>query len=442
VPSPTFTLVQTYDFARLSIAHFDLYRLGSEDELDEIGFDEAIRSGAALIEWPERAGGALPAGVADFCLDPGPDVDARTLRIAGPAGFMQRLDRTRRIRSFLESAGWGLSARRFLKADASTRSLERLHLGDATRILMNHPPETTDAAGLARKAARSSAKLAEDIRAFVAVGTSLHAAGFAAPEIFATDRDAGFALMEDFGHTFIAEDGAPIPERYRAAVDVLIALHARDWPTQVSISATETFALPAYDQADLLTMLDPFLDWELPRLLGRAASADERAGFRAAWAPVLADVCAGPKTWALRDYHSPNLMWLADRVGIQRVGLLDFQDAVVLHPAYDLASLAQDARVTVPPELEQHLVTHYLPGAGSRIDAEAFRRAYAILAAQRATRILGVFTRLAERDGREDYLQHVPRMRAYLARALAAPALEAVKTWFLRHVPVAIVTVT
>lgn len=441
VPSPTFTLVQTYDFPRLTIAHFDLYRLGGEDELDEIGFDEAIRDGAALIEWPERAEDALPRDCAHLHLESGPDFNARIAQIKGPAGFMARFDRSLAIRAFLEAHGWGASARRYLKADASTRRLERLHLGETTRILMDHPPETTDAAGLARTTARAAAHLAEDLTGFVAIGTKLSAAGFSSPEIHAFDLDHGFALMEDFGHAFIAEDGMAVPERYLAAIDVLTGIHTRDWPEVVDVAPGRAHRLTEYDLADFVTMLDPFLEWEAPRLLARPLEPAAVADFRAAWTPALASVVSQPKTWSLRDYHSPNLMWLPERVGFRRVGLLDFQDAALLHPAYDVASLAQDARVTISADLEDRLVAHYVAISADRIEPEAFRSAYAVLAAQRATRILGVFARLAIRDHRPDYLKHSPRIRAYLARSLAAPDLQSVRAWFECHVPDAIVTV-
>lgn len=441
VPSPTFTLVQTYDFPRLTISHFDLYRLGGEDELDEIGFDEAIRDGAALIEWPERAADALPRDSVHLHLEPGADFNARIARISGPARFMTRLDRSLAIRAFLLAHGWGSSARRYLKADASTRRLERLRRGDATRILMDHPPETTDDAGRARTAARASAHLAEDMTAFVAIGSRLHAAGFSAPEIDAFDLDQGFALIEDFGHAFIAEAGAPLAERYSAAVEVLAEIHAREWPEVVEIASGHPHRLPEYDLADFVTMLDPFLDWEVPRLLGRRLDPAAVSDFRAAWTPALAGVVAQPKTWSLRDYHSPNLMWLPARDGYRRVGLLDFQDAALLHPAYDVASVAQDARVTIAAELEDRLIQHYLDLRNGEIEPAAFRAAYAIFAAQRATRILGVFARLAIRDHRPDYLGHSLRIRAYLARSLTAPALQSVRAWFECHVPDAIVTV-
>jgi tRNA threonylcarbamoyl adenosine modification protein YjeE len=441
VPSPTFTLVQSYEFPRLAIAHFDLYRLGGVDELDEIGFDEAIRSGAALIEWAERAEDAIPLDALTLRLDPGPDHGARRARLSGPASWSTRLRRTLGIRAFLTVHGWGDAGRRHVKSDASARSIERVALAGETRILMNHPPETDDDAGHARRAARAGAKLAEDSKAFVAIARGLRDRGFSAPRIDAHDGARGLILMEDFGSAFIAENGQPIADRYAVAVDVLADLHALDLPRRLPDGEGGVYALPEYSLADLLVQLEPFLDWAVPHLLGQAATQEERSSFLDAWRPCLVEILAHPKTWALRDYHSPNLMWLPDRTGAARVGLLDFQDAVLLHPAYDLASVAQDARVTIAPDLEASLLAHYIErrqGAGATFDRSAFESAYAILAAQRATRILGIFARLANRDGRPEYLVHYPRMIAYLRRTLEAPALAGVRAWMERHVDVAL----
>ncbi|MDR3493756.1 MAG: tRNA (adenosine(37)-N6)-threonylcarbamoyltransferase complex ATPase subunit type 1 TsaE [Ancalomicrobiaceae bacterium] len=441
VPSPTFTLVQAYDFPPLSIAHFDLYRLGEAEELDEIGFDEAIRSGAALIEWPERAEGRLPDDALTLNLSIGPTPDARLARLSGSvARWGARLARTLAIRAFIETTGRADARRRNLKSDASARGLERIHAGETSFVLMNHPPEADDDDGRARRAWRAAAKLAEGTRPFVAIARALTDLGLSAPHIEAYDARQGLVLMEDLGDAFVAEDGRPIPERYRAAIDLLAALHDRPLPATIPDGEGGLYTLPDYSADDLLSQLDPFLDWALPEFSGRAASEDDRASFSAVWRPLIDEVAAGPKTWALRDFHSPNLLWLGNRQGIARVGLIDFQDAALLHPAYDVASLAEDARVTVPAELEEELLGHYLGlrrQADPSYDAVACERAYRILAALRASRILGVFARLARHDGRLAYLAHIPRMTAYLGRSLAHPITAGLKLWYQRHGAVA-----
>jgi aminoglycoside/choline kinase family phosphotransferase len=179
------------------------------------------------------------------------------------------------------------------------------------------------------------------------------------------------------------------------------------------------------------------LDWFLPRLDVTIADS-ERGSFRALWRELLQPAIDAPPTWVLRDFHSPNLIWLPQRSGLARLGLIDFQDAVMGSPAYDLASLLQDARVDVPEETELALLGRYVRGRGGQqahFDAAEFIKIYATLAAQRASKILGIFARLDLRDGKPQYLRHLPRVWAYLQRSLSHPALEALNAWYIAHVP-------
>ena len=195
--------------------------------------------------------------------------------------------------------------------------------------------------------------------------------------------------------------------------------------------------MPTYDLDAFLIEAELLLDWYLPHR-GAAATGEARALFLSLWRDALRPVLEAPKTWVLRDYHSPNLLWLDDRKGLAQVGLLDFQDAVMGPAAYDLASLLEDARVDVPEELEIALFGRYVRarrGYDRSFDAEAFARLYATLAAQRATKILGIFARLDRRDGKPQYLRHLPRVFAYLRRGLAHPALAALDQWYLAQVP-------
>lgn len=440
VPSPTFTLVQSYDL-RLPLAHFDLYRLSSAEELDEIGFDEMARERAVLVEWPDRAADRLPEDALIVSLAAGRSAAARRVRLSGPAAaWGDRLRRTLGLRAFLVGAGWDGAHRRHLQGDASSRSYERVTRRGDTAVLMNHPPEPDDAAGRARVAARAAAKLAEGPRPFLAFALGLAAVGVSVPRVLAHDLADGHMLLEDLGAEVCVAGipPRPIPERYVAAIEVLADLHARDLPAALPDGAGGAYQIPAYDRGNLEAEVSVFLDWGIPHLLGRPATATERADFLALWAPLFDEILAGPKTWCLRDYHSPNLLWLPAREGLARVGVLDFQDTIIGHPAYDVASLAQDARVDVAPDLEARLIAAYLAARRARtadFDEAAFRRAYAILAAQRNTRILGVFARLKARDGKPHYLAHLPRLWGYLARVLDEPVLRALKLWYEGAVP-------
>lgn len=440
VPSPTFTLVQTYDL-RLPFAHLDLYRLGGPEELDEIGFDELVRDRIVLVEWPDRAADRFPEDALVLTIGPGAGPTARRVRLIGTAAhWRDRLLRTAGIRGFLGAAGWGLAHRRHLQGDASSRSYERVRLGEETAVLMNHPAEPDDAAGRARVAARAAAKLAEGPRPFLAFALGLAELGVSVPDVLAHDLDAGFLLLEDLGGTFCVEGRPPLPiaERYRAAVELLADLHGRDLPGRLCDGVGGNWTIPAYDRSNFEAEVSVFLDWGLPHFLGRPAGESERRAFLDLWRPLFDEILAGPRTWCLRDYHSPNLLWLAERKGLARVGVLDFQDTILGHPAYDVASLAQDARVDVSPALEADLVAAYVAArraADADFDEAAFRRAYVILAAQRNTRILGVFARLKARDGKPHYLAHMPRLWGYLDRVLDEAVLRPLKLWYEEAVP-------
>jgi N-acetylmuramate 1-kinase len=228
----------------------------------------------------------------------------------------------------------------------------------------------------------------------------------------------------------------PLRERYERAIDVLIALHRHDLPDTLP-SPDGTYRIPFYDLRAFLIEVELLFDWYLPHR-GIMPAAEARAEFLALWQHALAPALAAPKTWVLRDFHSPNLLWLAGRSGPAQVGLLDFQDAVMGPEAFDVASLAQDARVDVAEDFEAALLTRYLDGRRAQdkaFDAGAFTQLYATLAAQRATKILGIFARLNRRDGKPQYLRHLPRIHAYVRRALRHPALTALRTWYETHVP-------
>lgn len=430
VPSPTFTLVQTYGGGRFEIAHFDFYRLAAAEELDEIGFDDAIAEGAVLVEWPERAATRLPEHRLDLTFAIAGT--GRTVAVAGEGSLLARFQRSRRIRSFLDGANWSGAARRHLQGDASTRRYERIRAAGRKAVLMDWPPMSAELPGGSRRATYR----ATDVRPFIAVDAALREAGFSAPELYATDPGAGLLVMEDLGSEGVVADDGPIVERYRTAIAVLAEIHEHPRPADLPIPDGSHHRLPVYRAEMLADELELFLEWYFPQAAGGPVAPEGRVAFEAAWASLLGRLAGAETSWVLLDYHSPNLIWLPDREGIRRIGILDFQDAMIGPTAYDVASLAQDARVTIPTEVERALVDHYLalrrtvqPG----FDAEGFLEAYAVLAVQRAMRILGVFARLAERAGRPAYLRHIPRVRGYLARGLEHPVLSGLRVWYEKH---------
>ena len=428
VPSPTFTIVQPYE-ARFPVAHFDLYRLAAPDELDELGFDEALATGAALVEWPDKAGDRLPAERIDIHLVE--EGTGRRVTIAATAAAAQRrIARSFDIRAFLAAAGWATAERDHLLGDASTRTYETVHLDGADqRVLMNAPRQPDGPPLRDGKPYSQIARLAESVTPFVAVGKALHDAGFSAPAIHAADLGRGLLLIEHLGAGNFLEDGAPVEERYVAAAELLADLHAMDWPARLPVPGAGDYAVPPYDAAAMAIETELLVDWYVPYAKGRPATDAERADYVSAWAGAIERLQAAEKSLVLRDYHSPNLIWRPERAGRDRLGVIDFQDGLIGPSAYDVASLAMDARVTIPPAMEQATVAAYVAArerAGG-FDRTGFEAAYAALAAQRNSKILGIFVRLNVRDGKPQYLKHLPRIRDYLGRALAHPDLTALR---------------
>jgi len=310
-------------------------------------------------------------------------------------------------RDFLCAHGLGGAQITPLAGDASFRRYFRVHDGARRAVLMDAPPPH------------------EDPRPFIVIAEWLRDQGLSAPEIFACNLDQGLLLIEDFGDARLRETLDAAPERegelYSAATDLLVHLHDR----------APLAGLPAHELDQWLGEVSLFTDWYCPAL-GLSVDGD---GWARAWRAVLAPVADDrlPRVSVLRDYHAENIMLLPERAGVAALGLLDFQDALIGHPAYDLVSVLEDARRDVAPAVEAAMLARYT--AATHADAR-FVRAYWTLAAQRNTRILGVFTRLWRRDGKPGYKAFQPRMWGLLERDLAQPGLEALADWFAANVPV------
>ncbi|WP_322514758.1 tRNA (adenosine(37)-N6)-threonylcarbamoyltransferase complex ATPase subunit type 1 TsaE [Rhodopseudomonas palustris] len=440
VPSPTFTLVQSYDLPPFPLLHADLYRVDDPSELDEIGLSPLPDGVVALIEWPERAPGAMPADRIDIALSHRPALGsmARAAEITGHGRAAAQVERLAALRSFIETSGYAEAERRHMPGDASTRSYARLVRADESLILMNAPRRPDGPALYSGKSYSAAVHLAEDVRPFVAIAGGLRARGFSAPTIHHADLDSGFLITEDFGTAGFVEGTPPEPiaERYQAAVDMLAALHGQTLPETLPLPQ-EDYAIPAFDTDAMLIEVGLMPEWYLPDR-GAPASAALRGEFVAMWRRLLDGIAGETRTWVLRDFHSPNLIWLAARSEIARVGVIDFQDAVRGPAAYDVVSLLQDARIDVPEALELALLGRYIKArlaADPGFDPAGFARLYAVMSAQRNTRLLGTFARLNRRDGKPQYLRHQPRIWTYLARSLAHPSLAGFRDWYQANVP-------
>jgi N-acetylmuramate 1-kinase len=441
VPSPTFTLAQTYDLPAFPLLHADLYRINDASELEEIGLAPLPEGTVALIEWPERAATALAHDRIDIALSHRPALGptARTAEITGYGKAAAQVARLEALRHFLQGAGYADAKRQRMAGDASTRSYARLIRDDGVVILMNSPRRPDGPAIYDGKSYSAAVHLAEDVKPFVAIAGALRERGFSAPAIHHADLTAGFLITEDFGNDgFIAGNPpAPIAERYQVATDMLAALHRQGLPDILPLTSQITYPMPSFDTDALLVEVGLMLEWYLPDR-GRQPSNKMRDEFIAMWRDLLRKPAATAPTWVLRDFHSPNLIWLDERTDIAKVGIIDFQDAVLGPAAYDLVSLLQDARIDVPEELELTLLTRYIKARrtlDNTFEPADFAELYAVMSAQRNTRLLGTFARLNRRDGKPQYLRHQPRIWTYLNRSLAHPALSGLRDWYAANVP-------
>jgi len=304
---------------------------------------------------------------------------------------------------FLTGAGWHDAEILPLAGDASFRRYFRVIAPGRRAVLMDAPPPH------------------EDPRPFLTIADHLIGLGFSAPRTLAADLAHGLVLLEDFGDARMREviDAAPEAERriYADAVDLLARLHLHP-----------AADLPPYDEREYLREASLLTDWYAPAL---GLEVDED-GYRSAWSEALAPLLADQSVTVLRDYHAENIMLIEGLEGIDGLGLLDFQDALAGHPAYDLVSLLQDARRDVPEAIETEMLDRYL---AARQPGAAFADAYWLLGAQRNAKIVGIFTRLWKRDGKPRYLSYLPRVWSYLERDLAQPALAPVKAWFDMNIP-------
>jgi tRNA threonylcarbamoyl adenosine modification protein YjeE len=440
VPSPTFSLVQAYASPRFTVHHCDFYRL-EPGELAELGLDDLLANSVTIVEWPERAGEWLPTGRLDVAMDEIAEPYRRRVVLTGRGSWGPRLERLQALSHFIASTPYADAAAEYLQGDASTRSYARLVLSDRSAILMNSPRQPDGPPIRDGKPYSALVHLAEDVIPFVAVGYELRRRGLAAPAIYAFDLDQGFLLIEDLGDKVFGVEsarGTPMAELYAPATDVLLAIAGEPVPPLLEIEGHASYRLPPYDADALLTEALLLVDWFWPALHGRPTPEEVRKAYVALWRPLLEQAAEADNTLTLRDYHSPNLIWLPERQGLQKVGILDFQDALIGPAAYDLVSLLQDARLDVPEALEARLLARYCAARSAsdpHFSSDQFSVLYATLGAQRNSKILGIFARLAKRDGKRGYLAHISRVARYLERNLVHPALEGLRAWYARELP-------
>ena len=441
VPSPSFTLMQHYETANVALLHADLYRLGDASEVYELGLLEAMDDHICLVEWADKGGDVLP--MADLriqlnMVEGAPD--SRHIKISAnhPAciqGLEKARQRDQQVEGFLATTDWSAHAaqRALLAGDASTRRYDRLTQTDGARagaraVLMDWQAGPDGAADYDGMAYSKVVHLAEAAPAYLQINQWLQAHDLSVPNVLASDPNQGFVLLEDLGDTTLAaldkaDDAALKPIFYAEAVASLVHLHAQE--------AADFLA--DYDGRVQAIESSLFLDWYLP-WRGIEVDARARADWMALWQGLGDSLMVRPKVTVLRDFHSVNLLWRKDRQARYRVGLIDVQDALAGHAAYDLVSLLQDARIDVSASQARASYHAYVEARfDHQADKAAFASAYAIAGAQRNLKIAGIFVRLAQRDAKPAYLDHLPRILAHIEQNLAHPALSDVLAWLELH---------
>jgi tRNA threonylcarbamoyl adenosine modification protein YjeE len=431
VPSPTFTLVQTYDL-RLPVSHFDLYRLGDESELAELGLDEALEKGVTLVEWPDRAGDSLPKQSAQISIVH--EGAGRRLTLSTDSQrFADRLKRVMAIRQFLEKRGYRGARRNFLTGDSSLRAYERIRTARGEPyVLMDSPARSNGPPIRDGKPYSQLVHLAENVRPFIAVDRYLRGLGLSAPEIHEADIDQGILLIEDLGSEGVLDaEGKPIRERYEEAVRCLADFHKLPVPDKLDIGNGEVHVVPSFERSTLKFECEVLLDWHIPWRRGEPVGEAERTEYLAIWDHLIDELQNVEKQLVLRDYHSPNLIWLRERTGFDRIGIIDFQDAIIGPSSYDVMALSQDARVTVPRDLRDRLIDIYVDAREKTgpFDRDLFAKSYAIMSAQRACRLNGLWVRLMNRDHLPGYMRHMPRTLWHLTMSFEHPVTAPLRDW-------------
>ena len=321
-------------------------------------------------------------------------------------------DRENLISDFLNNAGWKNAERVNLAGDASFRRYQRISLNNKKAILMNAPPDK------------------ENVQSFIYFTEHLRSLGYSAPEIFAKDTKTGLILLEDLGDTtftIMIAHGSNEKTLYECAVDLLIDMHKRPKdqivPNNISLYDNKTFI----EEALLLT------EWYTPQVVGRNLSAEAKMDFELVWRQLLSKCPSIKNTLVLKDFHADNLMWLPNRNGISACGIIDYQDALLGPAIYDLMSLLEDVRRNIRPDFVEFLQKRYL-NAFPRINPLEFKDSFSILAAQRHCKVIGIFSRLALRDGKNSYLSYLPRAWRLLENKCLSSTLSPLKFWLDKYI--------
>jgi N-acetylmuramate 1-kinase len=443
VPSPSFSLIQTYDMTRVPVAHIDLYRLANSQDVENLSLDELLPNHLLLIEWPERLNSAISSNILNLQFSG--NGNTRQVSTSVNGAWIQAIHRNAVIENFIAQNNLQHAERIFFEGDASSRRYEKLKTEDKSILLMDMPTRADGPVVKFGKPYSQIAHLAEGIKSVVCINHYLSLIDkYSVPDTLAFDHENGLALIEDLGSNVYGKmllAGEDMTEPLSAAAELLAELAGHAHSDEIKMPGLSSYTIPPYDEQAMLIEIELLPKWFWPHVHGTEPQDALISSFESIWRKLLPLAQQNTPQLVMRDYHSPNLLWLPERKGIFRVGLIDTQDAVMGHAAYDLVSMIQDARVDISEQLAEKIFQHYIAcrqNTSKPFSEADFCTAYAVLGAQRATKILGIFARLNKRDGKPAYLKHMPRVSRYLKQNLQHPALASLKDWFESNMPEAL----
>ncbi len=436
VPSPTYNLsIEHVSPQNKRVTHMDFYRLSNPEEVDELGIEDAIEQGVLLIEWPDQPDSVLPEPYLAIQIEIISNNERNFSFTALPV-TLEKISRSVEISKFLKAHWKDETVRTPFPADASSRNYEWVESGHEKRILMD-APKLPDGPVIHNGLPYSQiAHLAEEVRPFVAIANTLREKNFCAPKIFGADFEQGLVLLEFLGaDTITNKENQPIQNRYEDAGECLALLHNTKWEKHLPTDDGIGHTLPNYDIGSMMIEAQLLTQWYLKDEQFSGIQDKDLEEYNTFWSQYSKRAQSFRQSIVLRDYHSPNIIWKNSEKIQDRIGMIDFQDAVIGPAAYDVVSLAQDARICVSSELESGILHRYLTkmrAINPDHNDEEFAFEYALMGALRASKVLGFCVRVDLRDGKPQYRALIPQIRKYLKRNLQHPGLRQYRDWCKR----------
>tara|TARA_Y100000590_G_scaffold470226_1_gene662894 strand:- start:7136 stop:8611 length:1476 start_codon:yes stop_codon:yes gene_type:complete len=425
IVSPTFNLYQVYENNNQKIHHYDFYRIENDIDLHEIDLAESFDEGITIIEWADKYKNYLPDSYLEIEIS---EIDeGRVYKLRGCGTFKDRINKHNSLVHFLSNYKKPINKVEKIRGDASKRVYKRLYTQEDSLILMVYDK---------KEKKENPSKLSTQIHDYVSICKYLREINVRAPKIYAVDYENQFLVQEDFGDLkysdiFIKEGFRKL---YEPAIDTLINITKNKCPTNIKTDEA-IYKFEEYDKKTYLNEVNIFIDWYWPYVKGSICNAHVKSEFTEIWENLL-DKLSEESSLVLRDFHSPNLIFQPDGKGAEKCGIIDFQDALIGHPLYDLVSLAQDARITIKLDQELFIIDYYMKDFNFKkyqLNKHEFINQYNILGAQRALKILGVFARLSMSYQKHEYLIHIPRILDYINRNMGNESLRSLSIWLKKN---------